>query len=131
YAVGSSDTITELNKVRNPFNNNTLAVAVASKALEDDAFIEQCRKLNELQRDRYKSFAFEKGLHIFDSETNFVLIEVPGDADEAAELLLQHGYIVRSGNALGTPGYIRITIGSEEQNTGLFEAFNLLLQEKG
>ncbi|MFC5603261.1 histidinol-phosphate transaminase [Sporosarcina koreensis] len=131
YAVGSSDIITELNKVRNPFNNNTLAVAVASKALEDDAFIEKCRKLNEIQRERYKSFAFEKGLHIFDSETNFVLIEVPGDADEASEFLLRHGYIIRSGNALGTPGYVRITIGSEEQNTGLLEAFKLLLHEKG
>ena len=52
-------------------------------------------------------------LHIFDSETNFVLIEVPGDADEAAEKLLQQGFIVRSGDALGTPGYIRVTIGTE------------------
>ncbi|HEX5563888.1 MAG TPA: histidinol-phosphate transaminase [Sporosarcina sp.] len=131
YAVGSPDSITELNKVRNPFNNNTLAVAVAGKALEDDAFIEKCRKLNEIQRKRYKTFAFEKGLHMFDSETNFVLMEVPTDADEASEFLLRHGYIIRSGNALGTPGYVRITIGSEEQNTGLLEAFTLLLQEKG
>ncbi|WP_432359053.1 histidinol-phosphate transaminase [Sporosarcina sp. UB5] len=131
YAVGSSKIITELNKVRNPFNNNTLAVAVASEALDDDGFIEKCRKLNEIQRERYKSFAFETGLHMFDSETNFVLMEVPTDADEASEFLLQHGYIVRSGNALGTPGFVRITIGSEEQNTGLLEAFTLLLQEKG
>ncbi len=131
YAVGSPDIITELNKVRNPFNNNTLAVAVASKALEDDAFIDKCRKLNEVQRDRFKEFAFEKGIHMFDSETNFVLVEVPVDADEASEFLLQHGYIVRSGNALGTPGYVRITLGTEEQNTGLFRAFTLLLQEKG
>ena len=131
YAVGSSDIITELNKVRNPFNNNTLAVAVASKALEDDAFIDKCRKLNEVQRDRFKAFASEKGIHMFDSETNFVLVEVPVDADEASEFLLQHGYIVRSGNALGTPGYVRITLGTEEQNTGLFKAFTLLLQEKG
>lgn len=131
YAVGSSDIITELNKVRNPFNNNTLAVAVASKALEDDAFIEMCRKMNEIERERYKSFAFEKGIHMFDSETNFVLMEVPVDSDEASEFLLQHGYIVRSGNALGTPGYVRITIGTESQNTGLLQAFTLLLQEKG
>ncbi|MGN7386621.1 histidinol-phosphate transaminase [Sporosarcina sp. SAFN-015] len=131
YAVGSSDIITELNKVRNPFNNNTLAVAVASKALEDDAFIEKCRTLNEKERVRFKKFADEKGIHMFDSETNFVLLEVPNDADEASEFLLQHGFIVRSGNALGTPGYVRITIGTESQNTGLLEAFTLLLQEKG
>ncbi|MCM3637687.1 histidinol-phosphate transaminase [Sporosarcina luteola] len=131
YAVGSSDIITELNKVRNPFNTNTLAVAVATKALEDDAFIDMCRELNAKQRKRYKSFANEKGIHMYDSETNFVLMEVPGDADEASEFLLKHGYIIRSGNALGTPGYVRITIGTEEQNTGLLQAFTLLLQEKG
>ena len=131
YAVGSSDIITELNKVRNPFNNSTLSVAVASKALEDDAFIEKCRKLNEIERARYKKFAFEKEIHMYESETNFVLMEVPIDADEASEFLLKHGFIVRSGNALGTPGYVRITIGTESQNTGLLQAFNLLLQEKG
>ncbi|MCG7343035.1 histidinol-phosphate transaminase [Sporosarcina sp. ACRSL] len=131
YAVGSPAIITDLNKVRNPFNNNTLGVTVASIALEDNAFIENCQKLNEIQRERFKAFASEKGIHMFDSETNFVLVEVPGDADEASEFLLQQGYIVRSGNALGTPGYVRVTIGSEEQTTGLLQAFNLLLTEKG
>lgn len=131
YAVGSSAIIAELNKVRNPFNNNTLAVAVANKALDDEAFIDMCRRLNARERERYKAFASEKGMHMFDSEANFVLIEVPTDADEATEFLLQQGYIVRSGNALGTPGYVRITVGTEEQNIGLLQAFTLLLQEKG
>ena len=131
YAVGSSDIITELNKVRNPFNNNTLAVAVASKALEDDGFIERCVELNEIQRERFKNFAFEKGIHMFESQTNFVLLEVPVDADEASEFFLQHGYIVRSGNALGMPGYVRISLGTEKQNTGLLKALDLLLQKKG
>lgn len=129
YGIGSSEIISQLNKIRNPFNNNTLAVAVATKALEDDAFIRLCRDRNEVQRNRYKNFANKNGLHMFDSETNFVLIEVPGDADEAAEFLLKQGYIVRSGNALGTPGYIRITVGTDEQNSGLFGAFEQLLLE--
>ena len=117
--------ITNLNKVRNPFNNNSLGLAVAEKALEDEAFIEQCRQLNhEQRRTRFKQYASDKKLNIFDSETNFVLIEVPSDADDAAENLLQHGFIVRSGNALGTPGYVRVTIGSEEQNSGFFKAFD-------
>lgn len=129
YAIASPDIITELNKIRNPFNTNTLAVAVASKALENDAFVEKCRKLNGEQRTRFETYATKNGLHIYDSQTNFVLIEVPIDADEAAEFLLTNGYIVRSGNALGTPGHIRITIGTEEQNTGLFKAFDRLLNE--
>ena len=59
-----------------------------------------------------------------------MLIEVPSDADEAAEQLLQQGFIVRSGNALGTPGYIRVTIGTEEQNSDFFNAFDTLLSWK-
>ncbi|MBD7986195.1 histidinol-phosphate transaminase [Sporosarcina sp. Sa2YVA2] len=129
YAVATPEIIIELNKIRNPFNTNTLAVAVASKALEDDIFIDKCRTLNEEQRKRFNMYACENGLHIYDSQTNFVLIEVPCDADDATESLLTDGYIVRSGNALGTPGHVRITIGTEEQNTGLFKAFDRLLNE--
>lgn len=130
YAMGHSEVITELNKVRNPFNNNTLGLGAAEKALADVAFIEQCRKMNSEQRTRFKQYAADNNLHLYDSETNFVLIEVPGDADQAAETLLQQGYIIRSGNALGTPGYVRVTIGSEEQNSGFFNAFDKLLAIK-
>ena len=129
YAVASPNIITELNKIRNPFNTNTLAVAVASKALENDVFVDNCRALNEEQRRRFKTYAEKNRLHMYDSQTNFVLIEVPCDADVAAEFLLKNGYIVRSGNALGTPRYLRVTIGTEEQNTGLFHAFDRLLNE--
>jgi histidinol-phosphate aminotransferase len=130
YAIGHSEVITSLNKVRNPFNNNSLGLAVAEKALEDEAFIEQCRKLNLKQRQRIIQYASDKKLHLYDSETNFVLIEVPNDADDASEKLLQQGFIVRSGNALGTPGYIRATIGSEEQTSKFLKAFDTLLQSE-
>lgn len=130
YAIGHPDVVTELNKVRNPFNNNSLALAVAENALDDEAFIEQCRQLNSEQRARFKQYAADRKVKILESETNFVLIEVPNDADLAAETLLQHGYIVRSGNALGTPGYVRVTIGSNEQNSGFFQAFDELLTVK-
>ena len=77
--------------------------------------------MNREQRERFKQYAADSKVHLFDSETNFVLIEVPGDADEAAEKLLQQGFIVRSGDALGTPGYVRVTIGTEEQNSRILQ----------
>ena len=55
----------------------------------------------------------QNNLHLFDSQANFVLIEVPGSAEEATEKLLEQGYIVRSGDALGSPGYIRVTVGTD------------------
>ncbi|HJF33291.1 MAG TPA: histidinol-phosphate transaminase [Sporosarcina psychrophila] len=131
YAIGHPAVISNLNKVRNPFNNNSIGLAIAEKALDDEAFIEQCRKLNHEQRKRFKHYADEKKVHLFDSETNFVLIEVPNDSDDASETLLQQGFIVRSGNALGTPGYIRVTIGSEEQTSKFLKAFDTLWQSEG
>ena len=131
YAIGQPEVITNLNKVRSPFNNNSTGLAVAEQALADQAFINQCRQVNHEQRERFTQYAVANNLHIFDSETNFVLIEVPEDADQAAEQLLQQGFIIRSGNALGTPGYVRVTIGTEQQNSDFFAAFDTLLVVEG
>lgn len=108
-----------------------MGLAVAEQALADQAFIDHCRQVNHEQRQRFTQYAADKNLHIFDSETNFMLIEVPGDADQAAEQLLQQGFIIRSGNALGTPGYVRVTIGTEQQNSDFFAAFDTLLVVEG
>lgn len=127
YGVTNTHIVEELNKVRNPFNNSSLALAVAEVALGDQQFLAHCVTKNEEERKRYADYAEKHSLAIYPSATNFVLIAVPGDADEACEVFLQNGYIVRSGNLLGTPGFVRITIGTHEQNTGLFKAFDQLL----
>ena len=54
---------------------------------------------------------------IFPSQTNFILMEVKADSDVVFQGLMKRGFIVRSGNALGKPGYLRITIGTEQQNS--------------
>ncbi|WP_432355125.1 histidinol-phosphate transaminase [Sporosarcina sp. A2] len=127
YGVAAPAIITELNKVRNPFNTSSLSLLAAECALADQAFIDQCREENDKQRKRFEEFAKSHKLHINPSEANFVLIEVPMDASEATDQLMQQGYIVRSGNLLGTPNRIRVTIGSEEQNSGFFKAFETLM----
>ena len=131
YGIASTEVISELNKVRNPFNTSSLALLVAEHALADQAFIDECRIANAKQRKRFEQFAEKHNLLINPSEANFVLIEVPMDANEAADKLLQKGYIVRSGNLLGTPNRIRVTVGSEEQNNGFFKAFETLMTNRG
>lgn len=129
YAVGNPEVISNLNKVRSPFNVTSAGQALAEAAMDDDDFIEKCSLLNREQMQRFKKYANVNKLHIYDSEANFVLIEVPGNGDIASEKLLKQGIIVRSGEALGTPGYIRVTVGSEDQNTGFFSAFDSLLAD--
>lgn len=128
YAIGDESIITPLNTTRSPFNVTSLSLLVAEKALDDKEFIEQCKVENRKQMSRFVNYAETNQLHIFDSQANFVLIEVPGSATEATEELLKQGYIVRSGDALGTQGYIRVTVGTAEQNDGFFKAFDTLLE---
>lgn len=126
YAIGDASVITPLNTARSPFNVTSLSLAIAKEALVDQSFIDECRILNAKQKQRFEAFAEARKLHVYPSEANFVLLQVPGSATEATEALLAKGYIVRSGDALGTPGYIRVTIGTAEQNDGFFEAFDTL-----
>ncbi|WP_438318452.1 histidinol-phosphate transaminase [Sporosarcina sp. FA9] len=129
YAIGNPEVISNLNKVRSPFNVTSAGQVLAEAALDDDEFIKECSLLNHEEMQRFIQYANANKLHIYDSEANFVLIEVPGNGDLASEKLLQQGFIVRSGEALGTPGYIRVTIGSENQNNGFFAAFDSLLAD--
>ncbi|GKV67953.1 histidinol-phosphate aminotransferase [Sporosarcina sp. NCCP-2716] len=131
YGISSPAVIAQLTKVRNPFNTNSLALAAAGRALEDQDFIAHCRQENAVQRTRFRQFAAAHKLRILPSEANFVLLEVPMDADEAADLLMQRGYIIRSGNLLGTPGWLRVTVGTATQNDGFFSALAAILEERG
>lgn len=128
YGVGDASVITPLNTARSPFNVTSLSLSVAETALDEQAFIEKCRQLNHEQMKRFYTYAKEHNLHIYPSEANFVLLQVPTSATEATEALLKQGYIVRSGDALGVPGYIRVTVGTVEQNDGFFAAFDTLLK---
>lgn len=132
YGFSNPEIIANLEKVRSPFNITTAGLILAEKSLEDNGeFIKECSRLNRQQMDRFIQYAKVNNLHIYNSEANFVLIEVPGSANEAAGKLLESGFIVRSGDLLGTPGYIRVTVGTEIQNDGLFQAFDNLLEGAG
>jgi histidinol-phosphate aminotransferase len=116
YAIGQKELIFRLDPVRAPFNNGAISQEVAKVALQDKVFLEQCRDRNEEGKKQFIAFATDNRLHIFPSQGNFVLLEVKADSDYVFEELMKKGYIIRSGNALGTPGYIRVTIGTKSQN---------------
>lgn len=116
YAVAQKELIAKLDPVREPFNNAAISQGVALVALQDSSFIESCRIQNESGIKQFEKFAKEHQLHIYPTQGNFVLLEVKADSDLVFEGLLKKGFIIRSGNAIGTPGYIRVTIGTNDQN---------------
>ena len=110
-----------LHKVRQPFNINQMAQVGALAALEDEEYY-------QLTLDRtakglvYLSREVDKlGCKSYPSETNFFLIDVQGEADNLYQAMLGKGVIVRSMSAYGFGNFIRVTVGTEEENNRFLE----------
>ncbi|MFD1018483.1 histidinol-phosphate transaminase [Thalassobacillus hwangdonensis] len=114
YGVAQSAVIEQLDPAREPFNTSTIAQAAAILALDDQKFIEDTFKRNVSNKHALMEFCNEIGLNYYDSEANFLFILLPMSGDQLFQHLLSKGYIVRSGEALGIPKSIRLTIGSKE-----------------
>jgi histidinol-phosphate aminotransferase len=125
YAVAKEEILTEMNKVREPFNTSSLAQIAAIGALEDEEHLRRSIEINEKGKALlYRAFE-ELGLRYVPTEANFifVVLERP-EAGELYEKLLREGVIVRP---MG-PQALRITIGLEEENHRLVEALKKVLK---
>lgn len=129
YAIGHADLIANLETLREPFNTTSVSQGAAVAALSDEAFIEHCRSENERGKKQFEDYSSTYNLHLYPSQGNFVLLEVKANSDDVFEGLLKRGFIIRSGNALGVPKYIRITIGTANQNEQLLAKLTEVLKE--
>ncbi|MCM3180154.1 histidinol-phosphate transaminase [Cytobacillus horneckiae] len=130
YGIAQRELIQAMEPVREPFNANRFAQEVAIHALNDKAFIENCRLTNQEGLAQYYQFCEEEGLSYYPSQGNFILIDFNVDGDEVFQFLLEQGYIVRSGQALGFPTSVRVTVGSPEQNEGVIKVMKQFIQER-
>lgn len=131
YAISNEEVIAKLDPVRAPFNNTILSHKVAIVALEDQEFIRSCKEKNEDGKKQFVRFCEKHSLHYYPSQTNFILFEVKADSDVVFNEMMKRGFIIRSGNALDAPGYIRVTIGTEEQNEKFLSLLEEVLTEQG
>ncbi|WP_203361897.1 histidinol-phosphate transaminase [Bacillus sp. REN10] len=129
YGFGSEEMIQRLEPVREPFNVNTLAQGAAAAALSDQQFIDTCREENRKGLERFYQFCQKEGLFYYPSQGNFILIDFQCDSDILFEYLMKKGYIIRSGQALGFPTFVRVTVGSKEENEGIMQAMKSFLAE--
>ncbi|HHS97516.1 MAG TPA: histidinol-phosphate transaminase [Chloroflexi bacterium] len=131
YAVAHPDTLAPLWRVKEPFAVNRLAQVAGIAALEDGEFVRRSVEANREGR-RYLYREFDRlGLFYVESHTNFVLVRVGPKAREVVERLLQHGVIVRPCTGYDLPEFLRITVGSPEQNARLIAALGEVLTEVG
>ncbi|NGP43716.1 histidinol-phosphate transaminase [Bacillaceae bacterium SIJ1] len=130
YGIGAPDFIQGVDPARGPFNTSVPAQAAAVAAIADVDYLERTRTENAVVRKTFVEFCKEQGLDVYPSETNFVLVDFKRPAAEIYDALLQKGYIVRSGAALGYPEAVRITVGTKEDMNGLQSAIQELRQEQ-
>ena len=127
YAYGTPEWIALLSRVRPPFNVNGIALAAALAALDDRAFIDRSRAVNQAGRTKLASGLSKLGIATVMSEGNFLLAHF-ADARAVHDFLQAHGVIVRPLTGYGLPEYLRISIGTAGQNQRLLDTLAAALE---
>jgi histidinol-phosphate aminotransferase len=127
YAIARPDIIDAMNRVREPFNVNSVAQAAALAALQDQEHLRRAVELNR-QGLEYLYRHFERlGLPYVRSEANCVMVDLQRDSQPVFQALLRKGVIVRTGHIFGLPTYLRITTGKPEENERFIRALEEVL----
>ena len=129
YGLASAAVADMMNRVRQPFNVNSLALVAAAAALADDDFIARSYALNQLGMRQIIQGALLLGLDFIPSYGNFVAVRV-GDAASMYQRLLRHGVIVRPIANYGMPEYLRVSIGLAAENTQFLQALESAIKEQ-
>ncbi|MGX2955642.1 histidinol-phosphate transaminase [Ursidibacter arcticus] len=122
YAVSNNEIADLFNRVRQPFNCNSLALAAAIAVMQDDAFVAQVAENNRIEMARYEQFFQQNGLEYIRSKGNFITVDLKQLAAPIYEKLLHQGVIVRPIAGYGMPNHLRISIGLPEENDRFFNA---------
>lgn len=130
YALSSPVIAAWLDRIRQPFNVNRLAQEAALAALDDEDFLRANVAANRRQRDRLSAACSELGLKCLPSAANFLCIEFGERASAVYESLLRHGIIVRPLQNYDLPGYLRVTIGSSDDNSRFLSALRTILEDE-
>jgi histidinol-phosphate aminotransferase len=115
-----------LQKARQPFNVNAIAQAGAVAALADHTHIAQTKKVNAEGMAFYEKAFAERSLEFVPSHANFLLVKT-GDGDRIFRDMLKHGVIVRAMSSYKLPDWIRISIGTMQQNRRCLEELDAVL----
>jgi len=130
YGYGDPELVGLLNRSREPFNVNSIAQAAAIAALEDSEFLKRCRAENAAGLEMLQSEFESLGLEYIESSANFVTVNT-GDGGSAFEALQADGVIVRPLGPYGMKEWIRVSVGTSEENRRFLQALNSFLSSQG
>jgi histidinol-phosphate aminotransferase len=127
YGISSAIVADLLNRVRPPFNNNSLALAAAEAALQDTAHLQKSIQINQAGMMQLTNAFQELNLEWIPSAGNFVTVNLQQPALPIYQALLQKGVIVRPVANYELPNHLRISIGTEVENQTFIEALTQVL----
>jgi len=126
YGLAHADLIAELEKIRQPFNINSMSQVAAMAALDDEAHADRTKRNNRRGLKTYKK-AFKKlGLEFVPPSGNFILVRV-GDGQRVFLELQKLGVIVRPMGGYQLPEWIRISMGTPKENERCLQALETVI----
>lgn len=122
YSVSHVDIADLLNRVRQPFNVNSVAQAAAVAALQDQQHLGRSVTLNREGLQQLQQGFEQLGLSWIPSVANFIAVDLGQDGSKIYQALLPHGVIVRPVANYNMPNHIRVTVGLKEENEIFLQA---------
>ena len=119
YAFVSEPISDAIDRAREPFNVNSIAQVAAIAALGDTNHLNQTVELNRRGLDRMHQAFIDLGATPFKSYANFIMADLGRPARPVFQALLEKGVITRSGDVLGMPNCLRVSVGTDEE-VGIF-----------
>ncbi len=127
YALSSPQVADVLNRVRAPFNVNSLALSAACAALDDADYLAASRRTNDAGMAQLETGFRKLGLQWIASKGNFIAVDFGRDAAPINQALLQAGVIVRPVAGYGMPTFLRVSIGTEQENARFLDVLSQVL----
>ncbi|MCW8867435.1 MAG: aminotransferase class I/II-fold pyridoxal phosphate-dependent enzyme, partial [Marinobacter sp.] len=131
YSISSPAIADILNRVRQPFNVDTVALSAATAVLEDEDYLQRSRDVNTAGLRQLQEAFDRMGLSYIPSAGNFVAVEVGEQAMGVYQSLLAHGVIVRPIGGYGMPRHLRVSVGLQEENERFIDALAQALAASG
>ena len=127
YSISNPEIADIINRVRQPFNCNALALKAAETVLNDEEYLQKSVALNNQGMEDLSTFFTDNNLEFIASMGNFITVDVGKSGDEVFQALLQQGVIVRPITGYGLPNHLRVSIGTHSENQRFKQALTNVL----
>ncbi|MBS3968490.1 MAG: histidinol-phosphate transaminase [Clostridia bacterium] len=121
YGIAHERICQMLDRIKEPFNLNRLSIAAGPASLSDEQWLSKCVTENKMGREYLFKELTALGCHVVASQTNFILFDVKEDCDMLFKRLLARGVIIRPASAWGLDTFIRVTVGTMQENKRFIE----------